>query len=213
MAALILGPMLRHVGETSATVWVETDTPCTVQVAGAEARTFSVEGRHYALVLVEGLPSAATTPYDVRLDGEVQWPIRAAGCPASTIRTFGAPGGTRIVFGSCRTAAPHDPPWSLELANDRARSRCRCAVRARTPHARPPAGGVAGPRGVPSATRSTRDESSPETRAKVIARRRTTVDGERPPDDHVEGFEEYCWLYHESWGSEVDGGSSRSCRA
>ena len=32
MAGLILGPLLRYVGETEATVWVETDAPCTVEV-------------------------------------------------------------------------------------------------------------------------------------------------------------------------------------
>jgi hypothetical protein len=204
MAALILGPMLRHVGETSATVWVETDTPCTVQVAGAEARTFSVEGRHYALVLVEGLPSAATTPYDVRLDGEVQWPIRGSRLPPSTIRTFGAPGGTRIVFGSCRTAAPHDPPWSLELAND-ARGRGVDALYAHAlrmldlPQEEWPDLAVF------LGDQVYADESSPETRAKVIARRAHDGSTESDlPDDHVEGFEEYCWLYHESWGSEVE---------
>ena len=31
MAELILGPMLRHVSETSATIWVETDERCTVE--------------------------------------------------------------------------------------------------------------------------------------------------------------------------------------
>ena len=32
MTQLVLGPVLRHVGETDATVWVETDQPCTVEV-------------------------------------------------------------------------------------------------------------------------------------------------------------------------------------
>ena len=55
MADLILGPMLRDVGPTSATIWVETDAPCTVEVLGHRARTFTVAGHHYALVIVEGL--------------------------------------------------------------------------------------------------------------------------------------------------------------
>ena len=37
--------------------------------------------------------------------------------PASRIRTLGG-AVTRIVFGSCRTAAPHEAPWALELARD-----------------------------------------------------------------------------------------------
>src|SRR2546425_66795 len=60
MARLLLGPILRHVGETDATVWVETDQPCTVAVLGCRARTFQVSGHHYALVRVEGLARGST---------------------------------------------------------------------------------------------------------------------------------------------------------
>ena len=34
MAELVLGPLLRYVGETEATVWVETDEPCEVEILG-----------------------------------------------------------------------------------------------------------------------------------------------------------------------------------
>jgi hypothetical protein len=50
VAGLLLGPMLRYVGETEATVWVETDAPCEVEVNDARSRTFHVEGHHFALV-------------------------------------------------------------------------------------------------------------------------------------------------------------------
>ena len=49
MARLVLGPLLRHVSAMSATVWVEADAPCTVEVLGHSARTFAVSGHHYAL--------------------------------------------------------------------------------------------------------------------------------------------------------------------
>ena len=42
MARLVLGPLLRHVTDTSATIWVETDAPCTVEVLGQAATTFTV---------------------------------------------------------------------------------------------------------------------------------------------------------------------------
>jgi hypothetical protein len=58
----LLGPLLRHVDSRSATVWVETDRPCTVRVADAEARTFTVAGHHYALVAVTGLEPGTSTP-------------------------------------------------------------------------------------------------------------------------------------------------------
>ena len=69
MAHLLVGPLLRYVGSTQATVWVETDAPCEVAVLGHRERTFHVEGHHYALVVIDDLEPATATPYDVRLDG------------------------------------------------------------------------------------------------------------------------------------------------
>ncbi len=69
MARLVLGPLLRHIGESDATVWVETDGPCEVEVLGHTARTFHVSGHHYALVMVEGLEPRSETEYQVALDG------------------------------------------------------------------------------------------------------------------------------------------------
>jgi len=63
MARLVLGPLLRHVSATSATVWVEADAPCTVEVLGHSARTFAVSGHHYALVDVVDLEQGSTTAY------------------------------------------------------------------------------------------------------------------------------------------------------
>ncbi|MGY1642417.1 alkaline phosphatase D family protein [Geodermatophilus sp. SYSU D00703] len=103
---LLLGPLLRHVDPVSATVWVETDRPCEVEVLGRRARTFAVSGHYYALVVVEGLEPGSTTPYEVRLDGERVWPEPTSRLPASRIRTPGRPGPFRIAFGSCRYATP-----------------------------------------------------------------------------------------------------------
>ncbi|HVQ17435.1 MAG TPA: alkaline phosphatase family protein, partial [Actinomycetes bacterium] len=102
MPALLLGPLLRHVDTRSATVWVETDEPCTVTVNDAEARTFIVAGHHYALVAVTGLAPGTSTPYEVTLDGTTVWP--APGAPARRIRTFPEGGDPQFVmlFGSCR---------------------------------------------------------------------------------------------------------------
>ena len=41
---------------------------------GHRTRTFTVEGHHYALVLVDDLEPASVTPYEVRLDGDPCWP-------------------------------------------------------------------------------------------------------------------------------------------
>src|SRR3954469_15821271 len=105
-AALLLGPLLRHVDPVSATVWVETDRPCEVDVLGRTTRTFRVGAHHYALVVVEDLEPGSTTPYDVRLDGRRVWPPEQTAFPPSRIRTPGRPGPFRVAFGSCRFAAP-----------------------------------------------------------------------------------------------------------
>ena len=47
MSTLELGPILRHVGETTASVWVQTSAPAKVTVLGCTARTFEV--RHVQL--------------------------------------------------------------------------------------------------------------------------------------------------------------------
>ncbi len=75
---LVLGPLLRHVGSSDATVWVETDAPCEVEVlvecsfegASHRARTFAVEDHHYALVLITDLEPGGSYEYAVALDGE-----------------------------------------------------------------------------------------------------------------------------------------------
>jgi PhoD-like phosphatase len=111
MSRLVLGPLLRHVGERTATIWVETERPCAVRVAcedsgpDATARTFTVHGHHYALVDVDGLRPGSATPYEVSLDGETVWPEPGSPFPASRIRTLGGPGTPlRVTFGSCRVA-------------------------------------------------------------------------------------------------------------
>src|SRR5919106_269057 len=52
MSELVLGPVVRFVDPEEATVWVETDRPCEVQVLGAASSTFAVDGHHYALVCI-----------------------------------------------------------------------------------------------------------------------------------------------------------------
>ena len=82
MPKLILGPLLRYVDETQATVWVETDAPCEVEVLGRRERTFSVDGHHYAIVPIQGLEPGGSYEYEVALDGE----RRVARCRARASR-------------------------------------------------------------------------------------------------------------------------------
>src|SRR5262245_58667831 len=110
MTRLVLGPMLRYIDETAATVWVEADGACEVEVLGRSAPTFRVEGHHYALVCLDGLEPGESYEYEVKLDGERVWPEPDSGFPPSVLRTIDPDARIRIVFGSCRVAVPHHPP-------------------------------------------------------------------------------------------------------
>jgi PhoD-like phosphatase len=199
MPELILGPMARWAGTTEATVWVETDGPCEVQVRPdgapiATERTFHVEGHHYAIVHVRGLPEDTPTPYTVTLDGELVWPLPDSPFPPSTLRTHSPDGPSRVVFGSCRTAYPHEPPWSL-TPDDHDAGREVDALRAVA--LRMAAGD---PDEYPHTVlllgdQVYADEVSPDTLAFIKGRRDTRI----PPGETIADFEEYTRLYQEAW--------------
>jgi hypothetical protein len=112
MAQLVLGPLLRYVSASAATVWVETDQPCEVEVLGVRTRTFRYESHTYALVVIDNLQPASLLPYDVRLDGQVVWPLPDSDRP-TVIRTLSTDQRMTLKFGSCRSTAPHDEPHVL----------------------------------------------------------------------------------------------------
>lgn len=114
MANLLIGPMLRYVSDAEATIWLETDAPCEVEVLGHRTATFQVNGRHYAIVAIIGLAAGCSVEYEVRLDGVRCWPA-AGGWPSSLIRTLPAAGPLRLAFGSCRVTRPHHPPYTLSV--------------------------------------------------------------------------------------------------
>jgi PhoD-like phosphatase len=119
-AELVIGPVLRRVVDTRATVWVETTAPATVRVsagpAAGEATTFSAYGHHYAMVVVDGLTPGSATPYEVFLDHARVWPEPESPYPTSVIRTREGDGTdqpVRLVFGSCRETTQHATPRKL----------------------------------------------------------------------------------------------------
>ncbi len=205
MAELILGPMLRHVSETSATIWVETDQRCAVEILGRSVPTFCVVGHHYALAIIEGLSPASSVEYDVKLDGELRWPAAASTLPPSRIQTHGGDGPVRMVFGSCRTAAPHEPPWSLELNLD-VRGRGVDALYAYALWMLDKPADQWPQLALFLGDQVYADDSSPKARERIAEARK-----DHPPDPESElpaelvgGFEEYTWLYHESWAPEFE---------
>jgi hypothetical protein len=191
MVSLLLGPLLRHVGERDATIWVETAARCHVEVrAGSvsgRAQTFTVAGHHYAIVVLSGLEPASSTPYEVRLDGDVVWPLPDAAFPPSRIRTIDASRPIRLIFGSCRDAprvarrgdrAP-DPDVLDEFA---------IRMAGQDHQHWPDLLLLVG-------DQVYADDTSPATQAFIKTRR----DIRRPPKTEVADFEEYTRLYLESW--------------
>lgn len=199
MARLVLGPVLRHVDETSATVWVETDRRCTVQVLGTRASTFCVEGHHYALVVVEDLAPSSRHEYRVELDGETVWPETGSAFPPPVIRTRGRP-SARILFGSCRTAAPHEPPYSLEHdLDDRARGVDSLRAHGLRMMAQPEDEW-------PDLLLLLGDQVYADDPSPHVAEMITHRAGRDPalPAGVIADFEEYSWLYKESWTPDVE---------
>lgn len=203
MAGLRLGPLLRYVdweSGTTATVWVEASRPCTVEVrcadgASGASPTFSVAGHHYALVVVEGLTPGSTTAYEVLIGSRRVWPPDGTRLPPSTITTPSAasggdagaePDGVRISFGSCRWAAApgggHDPVGPDALVTLAARLAADPAAE------RPDVLLLLG-------DQVYADETSGATRRRLAARR----DLGEAPGTEIADYEEYTYLYDESW--------------
>jgi hypothetical protein len=112
MGEHVLGPLLRYVDETSASIWVETRGPAVVRVVAGEhtieAGTFAVHDHHYALVYVDGLAPGTRTPYRVEVDGTIVWPDPGSPFPDPMIATLDPGKPLRLAFGSCRRSAGHD---------------------------------------------------------------------------------------------------------
>jgi hypothetical protein len=197
MAELVLGPVLRHVGTDDATIWVETDDGCEVEILGRTAPTFGVEGHHYAIVPIEGLEPGTQTPYAVRLDGEEVWPEPDSRFPAPAIRTLEPGRRLRIAFGSCRVALPHEPPYTLpkDDHDEGLEQDALYAVALRMLKGEEPWPDLL----LMVGDQIYVDEGSPKVREWVRSRRDTS----QPPYEEINYFDEFCALYHESWGDPV----------
>src|SRR3954469_4812338 len=183
MTELLLGPLLRHVDATSAPIWVETDAPCEVLVSEAKARTFEVSGHHYALVVLTGLEPGRSTPYEVRLDGELVWPEPDGDLPPRRIRTLDPDDPRfRLVFGSCRKPREEDALGPDALAAYA--HRMAGLDEAEWPESLLLLG-----------DQVYADETTDATQEWLATRR----DPSEPPGKEVADFEEYCHLYFEAW--------------
>jgi phosphodiesterase/alkaline phosphatase D-like protein len=185
----VLGPLLRYVSQTAATIWVETDRACDVGILGRRARTFEVAGHHYALVAADDLRPGSEYEYQVTLDGVVRWPQAGSPFPPSTVRTPRDSGPVRLAFGSCRVTRAHGPRRGKRAreAPD-ALAACAMGLRATARDRWPDALLMIG-------DQVYADNPGPATR-EFIRRRRDPRD---PPGYEVADFAEYCALYHEAW--------------
>ena len=189
MTALVLGPILRHVTDRTATIWVETDRPCEVRVVNQEhgldagSRTFTAHGHHYALVEIEGLAPGARVPYEVVADGETVWPDKDDGFPPSQIRTLDPDGGLRVSFGSCRRS-----PGTVEQFGYDALTALADRLRTGDAAAWPDLLLMVG-------DQVYADELSDQMRAFIRGRR----DPGEPPTDEAADFEDYTHLYKLAW--------------
>ncbi|HEY0390886.1 MAG TPA: alkaline phosphatase D family protein [Solirubrobacterales bacterium] len=198
MPQLVLGPLLRYVSETEATVWVETSEPCEVAILGRVEPTFSVAGRHYALVRIEGLQAGGFYEYEVALDGERRWPAADLDLPPSVIRTLSSGKALDICVGSCRVAAPHEAPYTESKDQNPEGFELDALHVLATQMAQddrdewPELLFLLGDQVYV-------DEASPQTRERIRTRR----DVDEPPGQEVVDFEEYSWLYEESWSDPM----------
>ena len=195
---LTLGPLLRYTGETDATVWVETDAACEVEVLGHTARTFEIEGHHYALVRLTDLEPGKTYEYEVSLDGAKIWPEDENDFPPSVIRTIAPDGKLNLSYGSCRVSVPHESPYTL-AADAHKDGYERDALWAlalrmmRESHER-----------WPDALLLLGDQIyADEVSEGALDFIRSRRDTNEPPGEQVANFEEYTRLYWDAWRDPV----------
>ncbi|MDP9444960.1 MAG: alkaline phosphatase family protein [Actinomycetota bacterium] len=201
MSALVLGPVLRHVDETTATVWVELAERGTVTLVvhpedgppvRRDTHTFTVHGHHYAVLEVDGLAPGSTSTYDVIVGGGSVWPPARSPYPPSRIRTLDPAAPLRLLFGSCRTSVPHDAQGNRVHGIDVLRAYALQMTRT-------------DPRQWPTLVlflgdQVYADEASERMREFIAARRDVT----EPPYDELRDYEEYAHLYRLSWADPAN---------
>ncbi|PYE19112.1 PhoD-like phosphatase [Williamsia limnetica] len=204
--ALVLGPILRFVDTTRATVWVETDRECAVEVTASTGQsgmeqTWEVKGHHFAIVQLINLPSGALIDYSVTLSaaadvGEASVTVRSGG----RLRTAAVDEPVTVAFGSCRRGDTYDDETLKAIGAD-GLAGLADRVAGQNPDQWPQLLLLLG-------DQVYADDPSPEIKVLLRDRRATQNDPELGDEvaEEICDFEEYTWLYRESWGvDEVSG--------
>ncbi|WP_245650319.1 alkaline phosphatase D family protein [Millisia brevis] len=213
MSPLVLGPILRYVDDHRATVWFETARPATITVTTSvgvtvEDHTWGLYDHHYALLVLEGLPADTAIEYGVTVtpdptdptdpvdpgagpvDEPVSWP--AYGPPPIFRTTGSADTPARIAFGSCRRGDDYSPGSLRQIGAD-ALVGLAWRVQLQQPSERPQLLALLGDQ-----------VYADNPTAPILHRlRMRRAAGIGPTDaeviDEICDFEEYTWLYHQSW--------------
>jgi hypothetical protein len=193
---LALGPMMRFVDETSASIWVESRAAARVSVQADgknwEAHTFAVHGHHYALVEVDGLEPGTVTPYTLEINGSHVWPDPTSGFPPPMIATLKPGRPLRMAFGSCRTSVPHDESGNRTHGVDALRAYALGMASG---------GGLAWPDLVAFLGDQVYADLTSEQMQQFIRARRDIAE---PPGEELKDYEEYAHLYFLAWSDPAN---------
>ena len=197
MSELVLGPLVRYVDATSATIWVETARAARVTVRVGErsfsAATFGAHGHHYALVELTGLAPGTHHPYRVEVGDDEVWPPAGSEFPPSVVATLEPGKPLRMAYGSCRVSVPHDQDGNDAFGVDALRSYA-LFMAGLTPRT-----GDEDERWPDLVLflgdQVYADETSDAMREFIAARR----DIDEPPGEELKDFEEYAHLYRLAW--------------
>ena len=137
---------------------------------------------------IEGLAPATSHPYEVHLDGEQVWPPLDSSRPPSRIRTQGDDAEVRLAFGSCRHSRA---ATKIDDRHFYADSLAAYGRELATQDESTWPDGI-----LMLGDQVYADETTPATQRRIRAKREITDDG---PGTEVADFEEYTWLYLESW--------------
>ncbi|NYD41897.1 alkaline phosphatase D family protein [Nocardioides panaciterrulae] len=203
--ALVLGPLLRYVDDTSATIWVETADATTVTVRAGErsarARTFGAHGHHYALVELTGLEPGTQTAYTVDVGEQRAWPPvsgEGSGFPHPVIATLEPGKPLRLAFGSCRVSVSHDEAGHRAFGIDALRS---YALRMAGLTERAADDDERWPDLVLFLGDQVYADETSEAMQEFIASRRSL---EEPPGEELKDYEEYAHLYRLAWSDPAN---------
>ncbi len=192
---LVLGPLLRHVGATTATIWVQTAASGRVEVRAAgrrwSAHTFCAHANHYAIVLVDGLEPGSVQTYQVALDGVVVWPLADDPYLPCCIATFDTSRSPHFLYGSCRTSVGHDKEGTKSNGIDALRAYALEMMR--SPDHWPDFVLFLG-------DQLYADDTSPKMREFIQQRRGL----DEPPGVEVKDFTEYAELYRLAWSDPAN---------